>query len=108
MAISSFREFLSQLPRVKPYSATWRVNDDDSLTLVELKDLSPARPKECPDASVLREKNVLRTRAAACYLGLSPWKVRELVRDGRLPVLSGKYWRFRLEDLDEFLKGGLL
>ena len=78
--------------------------------VLDWSDLSSTavQPNECPDASVLREKNVLRTRDAACYLGLSQWKVRELVRAGRLRVLSGKYWRFRLEDLDEFLEGGLL
>lgn len=47
---------------------------------------------------------VLQTEEAAAYLGLSPWKIRELVHNGELAYIKdcGK-WRFLKSDLDEYL-----
>jgi hypothetical protein len=35
------------------------------------------------------KRRLLRTREAAEYLGLSAWSVRQLVQNGRLPVVRG-------------------
>jgi excisionase family DNA binding protein len=51
---------------------------------------------------------VLRTADAARYLALSPWLLRKLVHDGRVRVLAGKYWRFRVADLDAYLADSVL
>ena len=48
---------------------------------------------------------------AAKYLGISVFSLRKLARESRLPAGKvGRQWRFRQDDLDEFLKkqyGGL-
>jgi len=42
---------------------------------------------------------------AAEYLGLSVFSLRKLARDRRIPSGKvGRQWRFRKEDLDEFLR----
>jgi excisionase family DNA binding protein len=51
---------------------------------------------------------VLRTPDAARYLAISPWFLRKLVHDGCIRVLPGKYWRFRLSDLDAYLADSIL
>jgi excisionase family DNA binding protein len=50
---------------------------------------------------------LLRTRAAAAYLGVSPWKIRRLVQDGHLPYVSDSDrsgWRFDVHDLDRYVE----
>jgi excisionase family DNA binding protein len=53
------------------------------------------------------ENKVLKTREAARYIGVSPWKLRKLVREGRLAYLSDgdatSALRFLVEDLDNYL-----
>ena len=51
---------------------------------------------------------VLRTADAARYLAISPWFLRKLVTEGRIRVLPGKYWRFRVVDLDSYLAESVL
>jgi excisionase family DNA binding protein len=58
--------------------------------------------------NVLISPVVLRTRDAAQYLAISPWFLRKLVADGRIRVLPGKYWRFRVVDLDSYLAESVL
>jgi excisionase family DNA binding protein len=42
---------------------------------------------------------------AAKYLGISVFSLRKLARESRLPAGKvGRQWRFRQDDLDEFLK----
>ena len=42
---------------------------------------------------------------AACYLGISPWTVRELVWKERLPVVRlTRKLHFDLRDLDRFIE----
>jgi excisionase family DNA binding protein len=51
-------------------------------------------------------KRLLRTRQAAEYLGVSPWTLRRLVQDGRIPVVQvgeGSPWLVDLSDLDRFI-----
>src|SRR5579871_4194646 len=50
---------------------------------------------------------LLRSRAAASYLAISPWKLRELVRRGIIPVICdepGGAWRFDRGDLDAYIQ----
>jgi len=53
------------------------------------------------------ESKVMRTREAARYIGVSPWKLRKLVHDGRVAYLSDgdntSALRFLVEDLDDYL-----
>lgn len=52
-------------------------------------------------------KRLLRVREAAEYLSLSPWKVRQLVQDGLLPVVRSREngaWRVDMRDLDAFIE----
>jgi excisionase family DNA binding protein len=44
----------------------------------------------------------LATRAAAEYLGVSVWTIRNHAHEGRLPYIPGGKWRFDREDLDRF------
>jgi excisionase family DNA binding protein len=50
---------------------------------------------------------LMKTKAAATYLGSSPWKVRKLVQDGRLSFISDSVtgsWRFDIRDLDRYIE----
>jgi excisionase family DNA binding protein len=53
------------------------------------------------------ENKVLKTKEAARYIGVSPWKLRKLVHEGRLAYLSDgdntSALRFLVEDLDDYL-----
>jgi excisionase family DNA binding protein len=49
---------------------------------------------------------LIRTKDAARYLGVSPWKLRQLVLDGQLSFVNdgdGSPWRFDLHDLDALI-----
>lgn len=45
----------------------------------------------------------LATKAAAEYLGVSVWTLRNHVHEGRLSYIPGGKWRFDREDLDRFV-----
>ena len=63
-----------------------------------------------PNSSLFRKSSrvagvrarFLATRAAAEYLGVSVWTLRNYVHDGRLSYIPGGKWRFDREDLDRF------
>ena len=46
----------------------------------------------------------LKTSAAAEYLGISPWKLRQLVYTKQIPVVRGRHWVFDVRDLDLYLE----
>jgi len=51
-------------------------------------------------------KRLLRVSEAAEYLRFSPWKIRRLIQEGRLPVVQaseGGAWRVDVRDLDSFI-----
>ena len=51
---------------------------------------------------------LLRASEVAAALGISPWRVRELVASGDLPSVrfGSKGWhRFRLEDVERLIAG---
>lgn len=63
------------------------------------------------DSNVTRSaplaRRLLRTREAAAYLSVSPWKLRRLVQDGLLPIVQdseGGAWRVDVSDLDGFIE----
>ena len=67
-------------------------------------EISPPQPT--PSKPTLA-KRLLRTREAAQYLSVSPWKLRRLVQDGLLPVVQareGGAWRVDVRDLDTFIE----
>ena len=53
-------------------------------------------------------EKVFRTKEAAEYIGVSPWKLRKLVHEGRLAYLSDgdntSALRFRGKHLEEYLE----
>jgi excisionase family DNA binding protein len=53
------------------------------------------------------ENKVLKTRDAAKYLAISPWKLRKLVHEGRIAFISDgdstSVLRFLVVDLDDYL-----
>jgi len=49
---------------------------------------------------------LLRTKCAAEYLGLSPWKLRMLIQEGQIPVVQyrdGAPWLIDRADLDRWI-----
>jgi len=56
--------------------------------------------------TAIPRRRLLRTREAAEYLGLSPWKLRKLIQDGQLPVVQdtdGSPFLLDLRDLDGYI-----
>ena len=49
-------------------------------------------------------KRLMNTKEAADYLGKSPWWIRENIGFLGIPAIKvGRHWRFRQEDLDDWL-----
>jgi excisionase family DNA binding protein len=49
---------------------------------------------------------LLKIKAAAAYLAVSTWKLRNLVQAGAIQYIPGagtSPWRFDLQDLDEYI-----
>jgi excisionase family DNA binding protein len=50
----------------------------------------------------------MRTKEAACYLGMSPWSLRQMVERRELPYISSgdntSAWRFDIHDLDHWIE----
>ncbi len=58
-----------------------------------------------PNSGIVTPR-LIKTKAAAAYLGSSPWKVRKLVQDGHLPYISDSdtsAWWFDIRDLDQYI-----
>jgi Helix-turn-helix domain len=50
---------------------------------------------------------ILKTKHAACYIGVSAWKLRNLVQTGELPYIPGagtSPWLFDIHDLDNWIE----
>ena len=61
--------------------------------------------KLSPDA--IPRRRLLRTKQAAEYLSLSPWKLRQLIAYGRLPVVQaeeGAPFLLDIRDLDGYIE----
>lgn len=50
------------------------------------------------------EPRTLRTPEAARYLGISEWKLREMVYSGEIECVRQKYWLFSIDDLDKWIR----
>ena len=51
-------------------------------------------------------RRLLKTKEAAYYLGISTWKIRKLVLDGKLPCVTDAAsgpWLFDIHDLDAYI-----
>ena len=59
------------------------------------------------EVGTLLAPRLVRIKKAAIYLGMSTWKLRDLVQQGRLPVVRGEGtyapWLFDVRDLDSFV-----
>lgn len=55
---------------------------------------------------VLPGQRMMRVREAAAYLGSSPWKIRQLIADRRIPFVQDGDGPFLLDirDLDGFIE----
>ena len=56
--------------------------------------------------SAIPKRRLLRTKEAAEYLGLSPWKLRRLIQGGQLPVVQdvdGSPFLLDVRDLDGYI-----
>jgi excisionase family DNA binding protein len=91
--------------------AAFNTNLAQSENQAPLPNSSPAqqlprrRPPKVTESAALGRR-LLRTREAAEYLSVSPWKLRRLVQDGLLPIVQdreGAAWRVDLRDLDASL-----
>jgi len=50
---------------------------------------------------------LLKTRQAAQYLSVSPWKLRNLVQSDEMPYIPGEGtspWLFDIKDLDNWIE----
>jgi len=59
------------------------------------------------DKKTNQGRRLLRVKAAALYLSISPWKLRKLIQDGALPYLQTEaYGPYLLDirDLDQFIQ----
>lgn len=57
--------------------------------------------------NAVQNRRLLRLKAAAEYLSLSPWKVRSLIQAGRLPVVQdseGSPFLLDVRDLDVYVE----
>lgn len=58
-------------------------------------------------SSAIPKRRLLRIKAASEYLSLSPWKLRQLIQDGKLPVVQdtdGSPFLLDVRDLDGWLE----
>ena len=72
-------------------------------TMPELQMRTSTNVGSCRQA----KRRLLRTKEAAAYLGLSSWKLRQLVLDGALPYINAgdrAPWRFDLCDLEAYIE----
>lgn len=52
-------------------------------------------------------RRLLRTREAAAYLGMSAWRLRQIIADGQMPVVAsgeGKPFLLDVCDLDAWIE----
>jgi excisionase family DNA binding protein len=65
------------------------------------------RPRAKSNRSDSVEPRALKTNEAAAYLGISPWKLRNLVQSGEISYISGEGtspWLFDKQELDRWIE----
>lgn len=58
-------------------------------------------------ASAISRRRLMRIKEASTYLSLSPWKLRQLVQSGKLPVVQdteGSPFLLDVRDLDGYVE----
>lgn len=63
--------------------------------------LRTRKPKTRKSRSVA--PRLLNTNSAAEYIGVSEWKLRQMVHAGEIEYVPGKYWRFDVQSLDRWI-----
>jgi excisionase family DNA binding protein len=87
------------------FISTYRAYKADLEFLREQEDSRRPRPKSNRSEGV--EPRVLKTNDAATYLGISAWKLRNLVQSGEISYIAGDGtipWLFDKEDLDRWIE----
>jgi excisionase family DNA binding protein len=65
--------------------------------------LRTRKPKARKSRSKLHPR-LLSTRDAAEYIGVSEWKLRQMVHAGEIDYVAGKNWRFDVQSLDRWIE----
>ena len=87
------------------FLSTYRAYLADLEFLREQEDCQRPRPKSNRSEGV--EPRVLKTNDAATYLGISAWKLRNLVQSGEISYIAGdgtSPWLFDRQDLDRWIE----
>jgi len=78
---------------------------------MEARDLTVTNPQASQtlilSASAIPRRRLLRIKQASEYLSLSPWKLRQLIQCGKLPVVQdtdGSPFLLDVRDLDGWLE----
>jgi excisionase family DNA binding protein len=78
---------------------------------MEARDLTVTYPQASQtlvlSASAIPRRRLLRIKQASEYLSLSPWKLRQLIQCGKLPVVQdtdGSPFLLDVRDLDGFVE----
>jgi len=86
-------------------TSTYRAYLADLQFLSEQQERRRPRPKSNRSERV--EPRALKTNDAAMYLGISPWKLRNLVQSGEISYISGEGtspWLFDKQELDRWIE----
>jgi excisionase family DNA binding protein len=104
----TFREFLSRLHRVKPYSLTWALNDDGGLTIVDSVEHSGSTP-DSQRASLIerieRTGHALTAKELSNLLNVSRITIFKHAAAGRIPAFRiGASVRFDPKTIADWLR----
>ena len=87
------------------FVSTYRAYKADLEFLCEQEPCQKPRPNSKRSECV--EARVLKTKDAAAYLGISDWKLRNLVQSGEISYIAGdgtSPWLFDKQDLDRWIE----
>jgi excisionase family DNA binding protein len=87
------------------FTSTYRAYKADLEFLREQEDSQRPRPKSNRSEGV--KPRVLKTNDAAAYLGISAWKLRNMVQSGEIAYIAGdgtSPWLFDKQDLDRWIE----
>ena len=81
--------------------ATMSRVEDSAANILHFRETTESTQKQSPP-----KKRMMRVREAAAYLGSSPWKIRQLIADRRIPFMQDGDGPFLLDvrDLDGFIE----
>ena len=81
--------------------ATMSRVEDSAANILQFRETTESTQKQSPP-----KRRMMRVREAAAYLGSSPWKIRQLIADRRIPFMQDGDGPFLLDvrDLDGFIE----